>query len=286
MTTEENKKISKGLRIFTPRKTILAIVALLVFIVGIAFYFTPYWTIHKMKRAAINKDSDAFSEYVDYPSLRESFKAMLNASMASEMATDLSGNPFEALGAALAAAMVNKIVDAYVTPESLAMMMRGEKIQMNKSGEIKKSSSKKANIKTQGSYKSFNRFGLRAKEIDSSEKIVDLIFKRDGIISWKLYAMRFPSKEEKKITTASSAKLTVSESQSGEKEKKPKISEKSLDIAALKNQRIQRFIDNGDGTVTDNSTKLIWSKNAQQLPGEMNWFDAVNECKNLVFAGL
>jgi hypothetical protein len=45
-----------------------------------------------------------------------------------------------------------------------------------------------------------------------------------------------------------------------------------------------RFTDNGDGTVTDNFTKLMWTKNAQQIPGAMIWDDAVDACNALVFA--
>ena len=41
-----------------------------------------------------------------------------------------------------------------------------------------------------------------------------------------------------------------------------------------------RFTDNGDGTVTDNLTGLIWLKNANcfELP---NWADALSYCANL-----
>jgi len=45
-----------------------------------------------------------------------------------------------------------------------------------------------------------------------------------------------------------------------------------------------RFTDNGDGTVTDNNTKLIWSKNAN-LCGWKNWQDACSYCAGLTLAG-
>jgi hypothetical protein len=41
-----------------------------------------------------------------------------------------------------------------------------------------------------------------------------------------------------------------------------------------------RFTDNGNGTVTDNLTGLIWLKNAN-CAGYMNWNNALNFCKNL-----
>ena len=45
-----------------------------------------------------------------------------------------------------------------------------------------------------------------------------------------------------------------------------------------------RFTDRGDGTVTDNYTRLIWSKNAH-LSGAVQWLDAMNYCSRLTLAG-
>ena len=41
-----------------------------------------------------------------------------------------------------------------------------------------------------------------------------------------------------------------------------------------------RFADNGDGTVTDNLTALIWLKNANCF-GQRNWATALNDCNTL-----
>jgi hypothetical protein len=41
-----------------------------------------------------------------------------------------------------------------------------------------------------------------------------------------------------------------------------------------------RFTDNGDGTVSDNLTGLIWLKDANCF-GEKNWNDALSECNGL-----
>ena len=46
-----------------------------------------------------------------------------------------------------------------------------------------------------------------------------------------------------------------------------------------------RFIDNEDETITDTFTNLMWTKDAQQIPGEMDWFDAIDSCNDLIFAG-
>jgi hypothetical protein len=44
-----------------------------------------------------------------------------------------------------------------------------------------------------------------------------------------------------------------------------------------------RYGDNGDGTVTDTVTGLMWTKSADH--GPMSWSDAVAYCSNLTYAG-
>jgi hypothetical protein len=48
-----------------------------------------------------------------------------------------------------------------------------------------------------------------------------------------------------------------------------------------------RFIANGDGTVTDTSTNLMWAISAQHFGIEilMNWWDGIDACNNMIFAG-
>ena len=53
--------------------------------------------------------------------------------MLSEMARKQDGNPLAALGTAFAMALVGPMVEAIVTPEALAMMMKGEKPSIEKS---------------------------------------------------------------------------------------------------------------------------------------------------------
>lgn len=148
------------------KNTKLVFVGCIVLVLSIGFYFTPHLAVHNMKKAAEAKDADAMSSYVDYPSVRESLKANFNAKMASEVAKSQFGNPFEALGAALAAALINPMIDALVTPESLAMLMKGEKTQLDKSGResTDKSKSDESNTETSMSYKGLNRFVVKVKE--------------------------------------------------------------------------------------------------------------------------
>jgi len=51
-----------------------------------------------------------------------------------------------------------------------------------------------------------------------------------------------------------------------------------------------RFVDNGDGTITDNATGLMWVKDPLNNPGTpfnilLTWNQAVDSCNGLTFAG-
>ncbi len=47
----------------------------------------------------------------------------------------------------------------------------------------------------------------------------------------------------------------------------------------------ERLVDNGDGTVTDTRTNLMWTKNANPL-GELTWHDAMSRCSSFYVTGI
>ncbi|WP_052507486.1 DUF1566 domain-containing protein [Desulfonatronovibrio magnus] len=47
----------------------------------------------------------------------------------------------------------------------------------------------------------------------------------------------------------------------------------------------QRFVDNGDGTVTDTVTNLMWTKDANPF-GKLNWHDAMSRCSSFSISGI
>ena len=54
-------------------------------------------------------------------------------------------------------------------------------------------------------------------------------------------------------------------------------------VAAAVRSPTQRFIDNGDGTVTDTTTGLMWSK--ENVGGKCNWEASDKACRELRLAG-
>ena len=86
------------------------------------FWASPYWAIAGMARAAQAGDAERLSDYIDLPRLKESLKGQVMAQMQSEMKkTSTSG--WEALGMALGAVMIDKLIDQLLTPETLAKLL-------------------------------------------------------------------------------------------------------------------------------------------------------------------
>lgn len=157
---------------------------------GTWLYFTPYLAVNGMKAGAEAKDAAKLSSYVNFPALKESLKASFHAKLASGAAKKPEGNPFGAVGAALAVAFVNPMIDALVTPESLAMIMKGDKPQPIQNAAQSKPS--ESGTETSMSYESFDRFVVSVKKKGETGEPLGLVFNRDGLFSWKLSALRLP----------------------------------------------------------------------------------------------
>jgi len=177
------------------KKAKLAAAALVV-VLGAGLYATPYITVLQMRSAAQAKDAEKLSNYVDFPALRENLKTSFNEKINAEMAKSKDTSPFGALGAAVAGALINPMVDAMVTPQSLSMIVQGEqpkgdKPQPDTPPATDSGNKPDANTDVSMGYEGFNQFAVNIKHKNVAAP-VSLIFHREGLISWKLAALRLP----------------------------------------------------------------------------------------------
>lgn len=103
-------------------RTVLILVVLALGSVGGWYFGSPIWTVYQVSEAAKARDSDRLSAYVDYRALRESLRAELRARFTQR----LTGRGHVRLGAAaavLARPVIDRLVDASVTPEALRLML-------------------------------------------------------------------------------------------------------------------------------------------------------------------
>ncbi len=98
---------------------------------GFWSYFSLYVTVHSFQVAVEQKDAAAVAGYVNFPAVRESVKAGISAALLEVTSKD--GKKGDGSGAALAvlglwgsSLVSNPMVDALLTPEGLAMMLKGE----------------------------------------------------------------------------------------------------------------------------------------------------------------
>jgi hypothetical protein len=184
------------------KKIAIVMVSVIIVLGGVGFYYTPYFSYRNMRIAAENKDTETLNSYVDYKSLKESLKANLNDKISREAGSKKGEDAMDKLGAAIASAFINPMIDAFVTPDGLAMIVRGSIPDRKKTkrsaekkpddGAEKKSSHKDAGTEAAMHYENFNSFVVAFKEKGSAEDQVHLVFKRHGVISWKLSAMKLP----------------------------------------------------------------------------------------------
>ncbi|MCM8731425.1 DUF2939 domain-containing protein [Hephaestia sp. GCM10023244] len=160
---------------------------------AVAYLGSPFLAIRDLKAAALSGEADRIEKKVDFPAVRESFKSQANAAMIANMKNDpeMADNPFAGLGIMLAPVIVDKMVDAYVTPDGLAAIIKNGRL-----AEPGAESDKRAeNIEYSSHYTDLDRFrvDIRSKEVEKTP--VGLLFERRGLFSWKLVRLYLPIDE-------------------------------------------------------------------------------------------
>ncbi|MGQ0762681.1 MAG: DUF2939 domain-containing protein [Acidobacteriota bacterium] len=172
-------------------------VLLVMAVVGVWFYFTPHLALLNMRSAAQNRDAKTFCSYIDFPVLKENLKSELNAKMLEEMSKDqkMKDNPYSGLAFAIAPAMINNMIDAYVSPAAIEKAFRGDFESSKSSSQDTKApvvttqtfnkdfvSEEKGSVST--GYESFNEFAISYKPKTGNGS--KLILERRGLWGWKL----------------------------------------------------------------------------------------------------
>lgn len=104
--------------------TIAISLGALVVVLGLLFG-TPYYTLWRARDAADARDATALSSYVDYPAVRESLKSSFHDELSRQMDKQ-RGNAFGALALALGGWVSDRVVEALLTPQAVAAMLRGD----------------------------------------------------------------------------------------------------------------------------------------------------------------
>jgi hypothetical protein len=157
-------------------------VAGLVALISGGVYCLPYLTLNNMKNATTNRNADALSQEIDFPSLRTSIKDNVKAQIIKQI-TESGTSGVPSMTPALIDKMVIPVVDKLITPEGLEQLMQDKvpevKIDLaNLDRDIAKSDIKMG-------YESLDRFVIHITDKVDRAKAVSLVLKRNGL-AWKL----------------------------------------------------------------------------------------------------
>lgn len=144
-------------------------------------YFTPYLTMRAIHEAAMTGDTKRLEEHVDFPKVKASLKQQIRARIDEGAAQ--SSNPLAAFGSALAGALAEPAVDALVTSENVARLLRGEEL-----GRAGNGGAKFDNESFEMGYEGMNRFVVTTH----AKNGFVFVLEREGALSWRLTEVRLP----------------------------------------------------------------------------------------------
>lgn len=153
----------------------------------IAWYFaSPGYAMMQLRDAALERDEAGLEQSIDFPRVRESLKVDFKAQLATEM-TSGETEGFEALGAAMAMAMVDPMIDGFVNPQTMSRMITEGKLKRSEDGEAATSSK---DLEWSIERKGFSSFRA-VPDVSEVEDPPSLLFERDGL-GWKLVEVEIP----------------------------------------------------------------------------------------------
>jgi hypothetical protein len=169
------------------KKTWIAAAAALLLLLGGIYLGSPYYAAYSLREAARDGDIDRLEAKVDFPAVRESLKSQLSGAMVREMQDEpgMRNNPFAGLGAVLLPALGNRLVDAFVTPDAIAALVRGRKPSDRGRSE--------SEMESRTEYLSLDRFRVTLRDRKRQKDGPALLFERRGFATWKLVSLELPA---------------------------------------------------------------------------------------------
>jgi len=163
---------------------------------AVVYVAAPVLAARELVAAAKAGDAAGLERRVDFPAFRESLKDELNARLMSEMrhSDDQAGR---ALAMLFGPALVSGVVDAFVTPEAIAVMVReGQPPAPDLEGRATAPAEPEAGpddrVRQSYGFRDLNTFTVTLTRDDRPETPVVLLMQRRGLIDWKLAGIDLP----------------------------------------------------------------------------------------------
>jgi hypothetical protein len=153
----------------------------------------PYITVYQMGSAMDRRDGEALAEHIEFPSVRENLKEQMNARLLGQITggSDEKVDGATVLGSALAVGLLEKAVDAWVTPAGIAQLMAGVEPESGETGDRGNEDGTRDAPMADASmgYESIDKFVVRYDNQEGDE--VKLVLRRRGL-GWKMTEIFVP----------------------------------------------------------------------------------------------
>lgn len=160
-----------------------------------ASYFSPHWTVYRMRAAIEKRDYKTFSTYADFPALRASFKRQLAAEDGAHRKELPAGdNVLDWLGREIAGLVAGPMIDTMIGPAAVMEMLNAGVPAINRKVITSAMTQVPAAGETMPSmsiaYRGWDRAAFR--NAAASEKEGSFILIRSGWWSWRLAEVELP----------------------------------------------------------------------------------------------
>lgn len=178
------------------RKLVLALVIAGLVIAVLAV--SPVFAARSLIAAAERGDVDALERQVDFPALRESLKDELNAELRREMGRRAAeaDSALAGLGMMLAPTLMASAVDALVTPDGVAAMVRSGDAPRPEQGQPAPTAGDGDDVRQSYGYRDLNTFAITLTDRDHPDRPLSLLMTRRNLIGWKLSGVDLAGNDE------------------------------------------------------------------------------------------
>jgi hypothetical protein len=173
------------------RKFLFAVLGLVIVAALAGYIASPYFAFHRLQDAAKTGDRDGLEATVDFPAVRDDFKAQLNAAFMAKMQSDpgMKDNPFAAVGLLLVPAVIGHVIDSYITPQGIALMVA--KARTPQQG-ARPSGGESGHVSSHYGYVSIDRFQAVVTNDTEPGQSLTFVMERRGLFTWKLIRIELP----------------------------------------------------------------------------------------------
>jgi hypothetical protein len=170
----------------------LAIAAVILF--GVAYLGSPLLAWRSLQAAARSGDAIQMERVIDFPSVRGGLKTQLRALFAARIHADpaLRNNPFAGMGLTLLPGLVDKMADAYLTPQSIAVMVAQGRTPARENEALLLN--KPVPLQTHYAYVNLKEVRVSAAGREHPDLPLDFTLQRRGLFHWMLVRIDLPAK--------------------------------------------------------------------------------------------